>query len=654
MATRQKTIQFAYDTYISDVANSTVTNLTQTTLYIPETVISFVSVMVDVGFQDIITATGGTISEHRVGLQLASAGYSTITETDPITQSGENLSVVIGPFDYTSYFTTNWSGTSMTCDLQVFFTQSTGTTLGMRNVTAIVTVTYEYDDTSSTHIKTAWIPMESLTGALSTSANSSFGTNQIPQLTGSGGFLPEASVNIRDYFILIEGNEYTSANTDFTISANIDGGTAFNFGTQEAQLITYRYGRWIYKPTLPSTASAHNFQLWATVARCNHITATLVVTYEFDPSSTSTVLNSILQPIELSSPMGSTTTAEASRLERNFFIQEPGTITLQQSSFRINWNCAASPGSLRLRAGGQAYRAYTVNAGVVGGMFSVQQRIDSGSAQGAGVSIARGVNTITIDGYTTNANNQISNVSGVIILNYHSGKATDGVGAHAHTVMRNLLQWDAALTDLTRPNNIAFDIPESMYYFVSIGFVFYQIVQSASQAITFDVECLAGEGKGGGYYDIYSDAYQADNERSASIVWMRGREAFLRYPTDPGADRVDIETARDYRLYTSSNTSSGLTIVYTYHAISYTVSGTISGSAGGTVEIRTYRADNRELVNSTSRNGNGAYSFTWHDNTVELYTEAYEDTTHFGRSTNATAGTSLDVVLSIAVARATA
>lgn len=645
MATRTKSVQFAFPMNTGIVTDAVVTNLTQITVYIPETVTTFLSATVDVGFQDIITATGGTIAEHRVALRLGVAGYTTVTELDDITQSGENIAGVIGPFDFTSQFTTNWTGTSMTCDVQVYFDQNSGTTLGMRNVTAILTVSYEYDDTETTQIKTAWIPLESLVGTLPTVANTNFGTSQIPQLTGVGGMLPEDSVNIRDYYFVIEGNESNNNATDFTISANIDSGTATAFGAQEAALASDRYCRWIYTPAVPTTTATHNFQLWSTVAKVNHVTVTLVVTYEFNSTNTITVLNSLLLPFELTSPLGSTTSADAGRFQRDIFIEEPGTITLQQSGFRLNYNVSAVPTGLRMRAGSQAFRAYTPAAGVAAGMYCLQQRLDSGSAQGAGISLARGKNTVTIEGYITVTTNQMTNINGVMALNYHSDKAAGGIGQHNHTIFRNLYQWNALLADRTRIDLYSLSIPEANYRITSAGYVLYSMAATSTMSTSLGIQCLPSEGKGGGYYDIYTDAYQSDAERACSVVWMQGRDVFKRYPNDPGSDRVDIETARDYRLFTTSASSAGIMSVMTYHAFLYTVSGDIRGSAGGIVTINAYRSDNKELVATTTRTGNGAYSFDWYDDTIELFCEAYEDTTHFGRSTNALPGAPLDIRL---------
>jgi hypothetical protein len=634
VATREKSVCFAFPMTTALVADAVVTNLSQISLYIPEASPTFTSVFVEVGFQDAITATGGTITEHRCGLRLGAAGYTTVTETDDIANSGENIAGVLGPFDFTSHFAANWTGTSMTCDLQVYFDQTTGTTLGMNNVTALVYVTYTYDDAAATQIKTVALPMESLVGALPTVANSNFGTNQIPQLTGAGGLLPEAGVTIRDWFIVIEGNESTSSVTDWTMSANIDGGSATTFMNQEAALASDRFCRWIYRPSVPSTTAAHNFQLWASVPRANHVTATLYVTYEFTLSGTSRVLNSIMVPIEIASPLGLTTTAEASRFRRAISVQEPGTITLRQSAFRINYNTNASITSHRWRMGGQVYRAYTPAGGVVCGMFSVQQRLDAGAAQGAGVTLARGFNDFVIDGYSTNATVEMTNISGCIILNYESDLASDGIGAHSHTVRKVLLPWNMALSDLNRVNNFAFAIPEANYWVVSAGFQFIQWVSSASMAVTFDVECLAGEGKGAGYYDIYADAYVSDAEMSCSMIWMRGRDTFKRFPLDADADRLDIETARDYRLFTTTATGNGMLCVVTYHSHIFEAAGDITGNdAALPTEVRLIHADSGEMRQvQTLVAGDTSFNFAVNDNTDDYYITAYQDGTHVGRS----------------------
>lgn len=640
----KKTLSFAADTYTADVPDATLTTLSQFNVRIEETVIAFTSVWVEFGYQDAITVTGGTVTEHRVALRLGGAAYTTFTETDDIANSGENMAGVIGPVDFTSHFNTNWSGPTMTCDVQGYIDYSTGTTLVSRNLTAILHVTFEYDDDPAVNpiqTKTLWIPMESLVGALSTTANSNIGTNQIPQLTGVGGLIEEDSPTIRDWFVVLEGNESNNnTSTDFTLSVNVDSGTSRSFGVQEAQLASDRFCRWVHKPASPpDPTSAHQWQVWSSVAnKCAMLTHTLFVTYTFDASASTRSTNMMLVPIEIASPLGVTTTAEASRFERQFFIQDPGTITLHRAAFRINFITTAAISGLSWRAGGQAYRAYTHLANVVAGMYSLQQRIDSGSAQGAGLTLARGLNEVNIDGYATDTKDQATNINGMMIVIYSSDIGASP-GQNTHSVMEVLYPWNALLQDRVRINNYSFAIPETDYWIVAAGFQLIQWVSAAANAVTFDVECLSGEGKGAGYYDIYADAYQADAERGCSITWMRGRDVFRRHPDDPDPERLDIETARDYRLYSSTTAANGIVMLVTYHSFTFSAAGTVSGYTGdgSGIPVEIFRSDTGERVLSTTTTVGGAFSATWHDDTIPLFATARQDDTHVGRSGNETA-----------------
>lgn len=661
MATRQKTIVFAFPTDVNASTDATVTNLTQITIYIPEASPVFRSVYVELGFQDIITATGGDIGEHRCGLRLGAAGYTTVTETDDIVQTGENIGGVLGPFDFTAHFTTNWTGTSMTCDVQYYFDHTSGTTLGVRNATATVTITYEYDDspsTNATQIKTVAIPLESLVGALSTSANAQIGTNQIPILTGGSGILPENSVTIRDYFFVIEGNEATSATTDWTLTANIDsGGSPFSFGAQEAALNSARYCRWIYKPSVPTTTSVHAFQLWAvSTARANHVTITLFVTYEFNASATTRVLNSVFFPLDVQSPLGTTSSAEASRFKKEFFIEDPGTITLRQSSFRINFTAQAAVGGLQFRAGSQSYRSYTHVGSVTCGMYSLQQRIDSGGAQGAGISIARGLNSFTIDGFTTDGTDFACNVSGWVILNYESDIGTEGPGQNTHTVWYSVSQWDAALVALTRVNNFAIPIPETYYWICAVGLGFMHWTSARNEGQSVDVEILSGEADGAGYKTLWADTKIAVAERACEIIWFDAEFAFKRHPNDPQSHRVDIETARDFRMMTSATGARGLFAFVTYHGFKFFAHGALTDYTGdgSGISVKVYRTDNDEFLIAATSIAGGDFEAYVYDNTIDLKCEARQSSSRVGRSDNGKAALKRGDIMPTGIASAAA
>lgn len=635
MAIREKTVMFAVPMTTALVADKTVTNLSQITLHIPEASPTFTSVYAEVGFMDVIATVGGTITEHRVGLRLGANAYTTFTELDDIGNTGENLAGVIGPIDFTSHFQANWTGTSMTCDMQVYFDQSTGTDLGMNNVTAVLYVTYQYDDAAATQVKTVRFPLDSLTAQLPTVATN-FGTSQIPQLTGAGGVLPEASPVIRDWFLVIEGNECNGASgsTDWTISANIDGGATTTFLHQEGALASSRFCRWVYRPAVPDPTAAHNLQLWASIVRANNVTVTLVVTYEFALAGTTRVLNSILLPVEIASPMGGAGSTKASRFTRTVSVMEPGAVNLRQSGVRINYNAAATPGTINLAVGPQAARAYTVAINVVCGMYSLQQRVDAGGAQGAGLSLARGRNQLVIDAFTSLAVEDVTNISGYVLLNYESGLSPAGIGAHNHTVMKVLMPWDATLIDRNIVSSFGFAIPETNYWLTAVGFCFVQWMQAASAAVTFDVQALPGEGKGAGYYDIYADAYQADAEVGCTMTWMRGRDAFKRSPQEVDPERLDVEVAREYRLFTSTAARSGLIAVLTYHSNTWTAAGNLQDNdPTKTTTVKLVHRDTDETwQQQVLPAGTTAFSFTVYDNTDDYYVDAYQDGTHAGRS----------------------
>lgn len=633
MATRIKTVQYAFPLYTTTIADATLTALGTKTIYIPETTRTFRSVTAEVSYTDMITATGGTITEHRVSMTLDGAAASTFSELDDLGNTGENMGGVIGPVDFTAYFAANFgAGGSKDLTASIYLNVSTGTTQTTINGTCILTVTYEYDDAATTHVKTVWIPLESNAGALATSATQ-VGTNQIPALDT---FLPESSKVIRDYYFVIEGNENgNSTTTDLTINTRIDAaGASQTAGVIERALGTDKFTRlvWDLSAAVPDTSTTHEFYMWANIACFHTVCIMLVVTYEFDPAST-TIINSIYIPLEVGSPMGLNSTG-ASRFQRDLRIVEPATITLLQSAYRINYNTPASVAGLNSRAGSQSYRAYTDNANVVAGMFCHQQRIDSGGAQGAGITLARGKNTITVDMYRTDTTDDPNNINGYIIINYTSGRNASGVGVHNHTVFYLMAAWDAALSDRYIKTAWAPNIPESQYWVVGNGFYVVSWDSNAVNAITFDVQVKTGESKGAGFTDIYADARAADAERGCSITWMRGRDAFKRFSADADPDRLAIDTARDYRFYTAGTTSQGIMYVLTYHSMVWTISGTVSeyDGDGSGITVNLFRNDDKSLMQTTTTAAGGGFSFTVYDDTEDYFADTYVDATHVGRS----------------------
>ena len=641
MALRTKTLWYATQ-LAADVVDATLTALPTITIYSENSSRTFRSVQVWVSYEDISTATGATVGEHRCACSVNGAAATTVTELDDITNSGENMSGILGPFDFTSHFTTNYpAADSTTLAISVYFDISTGTGLNVRNVGALIAVTYEYNDAAGTQYNTAIIPMESTTGALAT-AETEIGTNQIPQLTGAGGLLENvAGVTVRQQFFLVEGNvEGGGTASATTLNVRIDTGTTHTFGASTPTLASDRYHRFIHIES-PLTSAVHAWKAWCTTTgRFNMITHTMYVTYQWTVSGTTEFLNSIMLAFEIPSPMGGSAAADNDRFELPIRVEEPATITLKQSAYRIHFvPGAGAMAGLNSRAGAQAFRTYTPAASVICGGSCFQQRVDSGSAQGAGLTLARGKNNLVIDIYRTDTADLGWNLSGVAIINYKSGVSAQGAGAHNHTTWWQIFPWDALLTPLRDSTAFAPNIPEASYWVTGIGFQMVHWDAGSVNSIILAAQNLTGEGSEDGWRDLYADIFIKDAERSCQIVYCRARGDMKRWPLDTDSDRMAIESARVYRYATLVTSAQGVSMMLTYHTITFTVGGDITGSAGGTVDIDAFTEDGEEIlhIGTTSRTGNGAYSLTWYDNTLNCYAEARESGTLIGRSDNAVA-----------------
>ena len=130
-----------------------------------------------------------------------------------------------------------------------------------------------------------------------------------------------------------------------------------------------------------------------------------------------------------------------------------------------------------------------------------------------------------------------------------------------------------------------------------------------------------------------------DVERGCQVVYCRARGDMKRWPNDTDSERLAIETARKYRYTNLGTCAKGVAMILTFHTITFTVSGDVTGSSGGSVDIDCFTEDGDEIlhIGTTSRTGNGSYTLTWYDNVYNCYAEARESGTLIGRSDNAVA-----------------
>jgi len=629
MATRLKTVHYAFPT-LASLTNNILTDLTQITIFLPETgTKTFRSVVAHVTFDDIITSGGGSLTTKRLNFRLGAAAYTSIANGNTLTNSIENHSFHLTA-DYTSDFTTNWTGTSMTADFQLQINQSTGTTLGMVNVGVTFEITYEYDDTSTTQIKSVMIPLNAPESNITTGAVT---YDTFPALDT---YLPETSKVYRNMYIIVQGNEHRNGvTTDHTMTINL-GASTVTTGNYEGALASDRWFRYVWNLTaagFTATNATQNFQLSATVARVNHPQCYAVITYEYNETTSTSIMNSVMLPLDIDAPFGGTTASDYQRATRDFFIQEPGTITTNKVAFYPFWSQVAPISTLNMRIGTGAFVSYTDTASILCGTNGSMVRNDSA------FTLARGRNSLNFDVYRTDTLDFGWNASGFWIINYTSSKHSTGSGAHNHTVFWGLLQngtapaainWNVAATSII--------IPETNYYITAIGARLITLLSSTTPAgIAITVERLPAEG-GVSWVRIFSDIIQTDAEIGTFYSWSQSKLLFDRWPNDPDPERIDAETSRRWRIYlplpsgTAASGWVGVSQLFTYHAITYSVSGTVSGSAGGTVTLNLCRANTGERVLTTTRTGNGTYTFTWYDDTEDVFVEARESGALIGRS----------------------
>jgi hypothetical protein len=632
MATRLKTVQYSFPT-LAAITNNSLTNLTQMTVYLPETgTKTFRSVVARVSCDDIITATGGSVSNRTTNLRLGAAAYTSVVNTNTFTNSGINHSHFFTS-DFTSHFSTNWTGTSMTCDVQVLVTQSTGTTQGMVNICVTLDITYEYDDTSTTQVKTVMIPLDAPLAGLPV-AKAGSPTDTIPNLDT---YLPEASKTYRNMHIVVQGNEHRAAATsDHVLTMQIDSLTLLTSGNYEGALAADRWYRYVWDITSlgMTTNATHGFYLWASVARGHHPQIWLSVTYEFNASTSTSAMQSLMLPMDFASPMGGATASDYQRASRELWVQEPATVTLQRLALYMFWDQTGAVSGLNARVGTGSFVAYTDVATNLTGGNGCMVRNDSA------FTLSRGRNTLQADVYRTDTTDLGENLCSFWIVNYTSGIHSSGIGAHNKTISWNLQTTStiAAAKQVTIAAT-APNIPETDYFVTASGtrLEYNNSGTTAVAGVTVLVERLAGEG-GIKWEPAYVDIGETDVEAGLRNSYSQARDLFMRWPSDPGQDRMDMETSRRWRVVLANNATAFYTLdwVFTYHTIAYSVANSISGAFSGTVTLGLHRADGNtkqkgELVKTTSRSGNGAFSLTWYDNTENLYVAA-SDGTHVGRS----------------------
>ncbi len=640
MATRIKTVEFAFPSRNTSLAANTRNNFAAITLYLPETTSrTFRSVRMTITARDNVT-TATSIGNQLMGIKLGAAAFS---DVDPIatssSNSGESGSYNIER-DITSYFTTNFGGgASQTC--QVAYRAVGAATI---NISAKLYITYEYDDSDATHVKTVKIPLDSDTGALTTTLTE-IGTNQIPALDS---FLPETSKVYRNIWFELYYNEYTvgTAN-DAQLGMQVDSGTEYLTGLHESALASSLMGVHFWdQGAAPawSTASAHAFKLRSstitTASTFNHVGVVLCVSYEFAANSSS-IINSLELLLPVISGPYTAAAADAARSALTLLISEPGTIAQVQGGVLMTYKSGGSAVNPVVKLGAGTARTYTDPAVSAMGSYFHTQRCDSGGAGGSAWTLARGFNVLYVDVYTS-AGTQPSSFCPILILNYTSGNDGNGGSRHNRTLSFNGVNTQTAVTGgILSPTQTAW-LPDSEGWFLNnLGIISRNHNNGTStQALSLRVEAASGELAGDNFYDTGTWFWPQLNELSAHITTFNletvAHAFWDRWYNDPDTTRMSLTAARRFCFNSVIHTNLAMEFKVTKHSITKATAGTIAGSAGGTVTIEAY-SPRFGKIGSTSRSGNGAYSIPWYDITENVKVYARESGTLLGASDEAVA-----------------
>jgi hypothetical protein len=637
MAIRLKTIEYHLPT-LNTLADNTLTALTQKTIYIPEGTgtIYFKSVCLMYSIEEGSAQPAGNYTTRRMTVSVNGATATNYANSNLYTGSGENATIYYS-VDATAHFRANWgSATSRTLDVSVLLDGSaTPSATPFVNVNVTVFITYEYNDTSSTQIKTVNIPLNTSAGTLGSTKSAVY--DRIPDLDN---YLPESSKSYRDIHITVQGN-IGATTTDGTLSIEIDNNGAYTSQISERGGASDRWSRLVYQlgTTGMTTNAKHDLYLWSNQLTYNHQQVWMTVTYEFDATASSDTMVSIFLPTEIVSPMGGATSVDAQRAKRSFWAEESG-IVPKRLAFYSFWDQAAAVGGLFWRIGtgiSNPYVAYTDAPNTLCGGNGCMIRNDS-YLSGA---MIRGKNSLEVSVYRTDTADLGYNVGGYFLVNYQANKPDNGYGAANHTVRHLLHPFTGAAKIEETTVATGIDIPEYHHYLNALGtnYCYLSNTTSSPAGVTVVFEKPSGEG-GLEWLPAYIDVGTTDPETGLRQCWSQVREYFQRFPDDTSDSRLDLTGYRRWRMVMNNAATAfhHLELYFTYHTITYNKTTTISDSNGGVVTCNLHRIqeDIVDTLLTKVRTGNGTIDWTWYDNTTGMYVTAYEDSTHVGRSSNFT------------------
>lgn len=631
MAIRQKTVEYVFQSEHTQVASAATQALSGITLYVPETGSRAFKSVALVLFARDDQGAAATLSDITVGLSLGAAAPQSYSAAS-FGATGEAQSWHF-LWDVTGYFAANFgTGTSQTCGLTV-----TPTGPAINYYTAKLVITYEFQDSAATtRLKTVRIPIQSHQGTLPTALTTLGTGNGVANVPALDTYLPEAGKVYRQKWFEMEAQTAGFDSSTFSLRLALDAEAEVIEPGHNQTMATGLLHRRVWVRDDMDPATTHEFKVRASATnKFPNLGAFLCVTYEYNHSTTTTVMNSVIVPMDNPTAyFGST--GDQQRLEGELWVEEPGTITIKDSAAIVRYHPNGT-GTITMRAGAQADKTYSgQTASSTCGGTQIVHRLDT---DGSGITLARGRNTFSIDLEAVTPQNTNGFVGAAAIVNYTSGKASAGADAHNKSVFQ--VGQERQNTSNIRHNPVTPYKPanEASAFLQGVAVEMNWQINRTDFGMTLSVERQAGEGPGAGFLPVGSWHMTTDNELVNEPMWVGCRGQFRRYAGDPDPARVDYWAARDWRLEATGNPGVWYGLWATYHCLTFTVSGTVNGysSTGAGIAVRLHDATTGELRLSGTTTTGGAYSLTWYDSARQVYVDARQDDTRVGRSPNGNA-----------------
>lgn len=542
------------------------------------------------------------------------------------TSSGENNTSPVW-IDATELFKSSFTGSSQTFDVRLSMANlgSTANFIGeLPIVTGELYVTYGADEQDN-RIKSVIIPLSPNDNTNLTTTLVSQGTNQLPDLAT---YLPEASKTIRNFYIVVSGND--TINTNITTEYRIKVGSSpakYSFGYTSGGVSANSF-RMMYVDNNISTGSTQDIQLALTSRHNSYSNFTMyaVVTYEYDAATTTRVINSLILPFETSSsylPQDDEVYPE--KIRKTFSIQEPGTINNTHVGIFVSLTDTNSP-QLKIKDLSESSYKILVFSGA---------SVSVGSYRYGYVlptyTLARGDNTVGVDmlGEWNTSLPSCFRTCGYFVVNYHSDVASSGMENHNKTVCCLLHRQNG-----NSLRNYIFNPlsnPFTNWYINSIGFLgeFYTLTASSiaigiENKFIYDNKSLSNPKVSlgvGGYVQEAAETTSFDYITSDN-------DMVKKYPGDLHDHRVVDLFDSNARFFVDNGilpTIGGLQTIAVCHEITYTINGTVAGYSGDGSGLEVYfYTQSKDLLFKVTTTIGGNFTATWYDNTKQIYCYVYD------------------------------